>query len=213
MGFSRKDFLPGTRWQEGDFERAYRDPYGMEGMDLRFHDLVTLLDYDGLAHRFSDLYKKSSAAKGVSMFSPLGGQSLRQILFNAPVEYKFNPAFYETGVRDNQLFYKKALWDLLPEIIRHRKKRNGSVPDIRLYLTDSKTKPVALAIFEKFRERAIMSGAFLSKMEKIWHHSDNKWSTGIQQMTNEDVVYYANLSLVWRVLVLEVFLQLFVDGK
>lgn len=213
MGFSRKDFLPGKQWREEDFVWAYRDPYGMEDMDLRFHDLVTLLDYDGLAHRFSDLYKKSSAAKGVSMFSPLGAQSLRQVLFDAPVEYKFNPVCYETGVRDNQLFYKKALWDLLPEIIRHRKKRNGSVPDIRLYLTDSKTKPVALAIFEKFRERGIMSGAFLSKMEKIWHHSDNKWSTGIQQMTNEDVVYYANLSLVWRVLVLEVFLQLFVDGK
>lgn len=32
-------------------------------------------------------------------------------------------------------------------------------------------------------------------------------------MSNEDVVYYANLSLVWRVLVLEVFLQLFVDGR
>lgn len=185
----------------------------MEDMNLRFHDLVTLLDYDGLAHRFSDLYKKSSAAKGVSMFSPFGAQSLRQTLFNAPVEYKFNPVCYETGVRDNQLFYKKALWDLLPDIIRHRKKRNGSVPDIRLYLMDSKTKPVAVAVFRKFCQRGIMSGAFLSKMEKIWHHSENKWSTGVQQMSNEDVVYYANLSLVWRVLVLEVFLQLFVDGK
>lgn len=71
MGLSRKDFLPGTNWLRGDYVPAYRDPYGMEGMDLRFHDFVTLLDYDGLAHRFSDLYKKCSAAKGVSMFSPL----------------------------------------------------------------------------------------------------------------------------------------------
>lgn len=147
------------------------------------------------------------------MFSPLGAQSLRQVLFNAPVEYKFNPACYETGIRDNQLFYKKALWDLLPETIRHRKKRNGSVPDIRLYLTGPKAKPVALAVFRKFRERGIVNGEFLSKMEKIWHHSENKWSAGVHTMSKEDVVYYDNLSLVWRILALEVFLQLFVDGK
>ena len=46
IGFSREDFLPGKRWFEGEYVRAYRDPYGMEDMDLRFHDLVTLLDYD-----------------------------------------------------------------------------------------------------------------------------------------------------------------------
>lgn len=32
-------------------------------------------------------------------------------------------------------------------------------------------------------------------------------------MSNEEVLYYGNLSFVWRILVLEVFLQLFVDGK
>lgn len=116
-------------------------------------------------------------------------------------------------MRDNQLFYKKALWDLLPEVIRNRKKRNGSVPDIRLYLTGPITKPVALAVFERFRKRSIMDGAFLSKIEKIWLHSENKWSAGIGLTSNTDVIYYANLVIVWRILVLEVFLQLFVDGK
>lgn len=52
MGLSKEDFFLGKRGTDGECVRACRDPYGMEGMNLRFHDFVTLLDYDGLAHRF-----------------------------------------------------------------------------------------------------------------------------------------------------------------
>ncbi len=185
----------------------------MDSSKLRFHDFLTLLDYDGLAHRFSDLYKKTAAAKGVAMFSPLGCHSVRQVLFDAPVEYKFNPACYQTGVRDNQLFYKKALWDLIPERIRHRQKRNGSVPDIRSYLTAESTKDTMKAVYRKFGKRRLVSDSMFLKIEKLWDYADGKWNAGSESMSNEDVVLYANLSLVWRIVVLEVFFQLFIDGK
>lgn len=70
LGMTKNDFAFGGGWPNVPLE-AYGDPYGMDAETLRFHDWLTLLDYDGLAHKFADLYKKSAAAKGVAMFSPL----------------------------------------------------------------------------------------------------------------------------------------------
>lgn len=53
----------------------------------------------------------------------------------------------------------------------------------------------------------------MSKAGKIWDYGENCRLIGKKPSEGENAVFRSNLSFVWRILVLEIYLQLFVDGK
>lgn len=170
MNFTRlpiSDFYGGT-WHDPKKCAPYSDRFGLKDGSVSLYDLFVLLDFDGLAHRFGDLYKKYSQFRGVGMHSPFAHAALRKLTLECPVEGKLNPRAYPTNVRDNQMFYKKNLWKYVPEKIRDRKKTSGSIPNPRFWLTSDLGYETGRTLLEKFRRRGALPEQYVERLLGVW---------------------------------------------
>lgn len=131
-------------------------------------DLLTYVDLVFRGNIRNNLINQRIAQEtGVEILPVFAHRDLRNLIFQLPVERKFNPQKYETTQLDNKFFLYASLGTLIPDSLANRKKTDPSVPAFAVWLQSAGNQETIDGAFDSLEKRDVFSNDFLRSMKKF----------------------------------------------